>query len=196
MLARRIFFSTLSLAGIVLYSPTPVSAYGLIGYGITQNKPFCAFACQMTVAGYNTTCGPGSLPTSSKADSSTCLASNTPYLQSLAYCIEIRCPDVPGWRLERFWEAAAITTKEGESAVAPKISYSQSLATLTKPPNATLKTGAILRSPVMIPHAVYQLEYSSIAATANNNIRNSDFAYVDWRLSLSHAVTLHGSNNF
>jgi hypothetical protein len=181
-MAPQMRLVTLFLIGTLLSLSTQVHAYGLIGYGVSQNQPFCAYSCAGVVSGYTLTCSTASSSSSGKAKghgSSTtanCTASNAPYLQTLAYCLDTNCPSLAGWQLEQFWEADAVSTSGGQMAVAPMWSYSQSLASLKGPPNGTLKGSATLKNAVVVPQTSYQAEYNTIAVKANNNILNSTFA--------------------
>lgn len=78
--------------------------HGLIGYGIKMYQPPCAFACQSAIS------NPLDCPMDhhdmemegmkvkrmshgGEKPSPECYANSKPYLQTLAYCMEQRCPD-------------------------------------------------------------------------------------------------------
>jgi predicted ferric reductase len=93
-------------------------------------KPNCAFACQSLFSGAMLECtdmhamgeghgGHGPSPTSPE-----CRAGNSPYLTTLAYCINSTCTeDVEMWKLEQFWAEQST----GDPAVQPKWSYQDTL---------------------------------------------------------------------
>lgn len=59
------------------------------------------------------------------ATSAECYASNTPWLTSLANCINKTCTDVAPWKLEKYWTERVTGRFTG---VSPKWTYQQTLA--------------------------------------------------------------------
>lgn len=92
--------------------------HGLVGYGIKMYQPPCAFACQSAIS------NPLDCPMDHQDDmegmegmkvkrmshggekpSAECYANSEPYLQTLAYCMEQRCPeDVKTSARDKFFE--------------------------------------------------------------------------------------------
>jgi hypothetical protein len=101
--------SALIATGASLAIPALASAgrdgHGLIGYGIKMYQPPCAFACQSSIS------NPLDCPMDQhdmegmegmkvkrmshggEKPSPECYANSKPYLQTLAYCMDQRCPD-------------------------------------------------------------------------------------------------------
>jgi hypothetical protein len=124
------------------------TASALIGYGIPSKqkkrlsfqraeyltasvyKPNCAFACRDQFSSAHLSCSSmnhdggghhGTSPTSKE-----CYASNTPWLTTLAYCINATCGDVSKVALEAYW-AERVTKSERWNKVSPKWTYQETL---------------------------------------------------------------------
>ncbi|KAJ3052151.1 hypothetical protein HK097_006823, partial [Rhizophlyctis rosea] len=61
--------------------------------------------------------------------SPTCRANDTPYLTTLALCMDTHCDavDAPVWKREEFWETESTGVPAGMDAVSPKWTYSQAV---------------------------------------------------------------------
>jgi hypothetical protein len=91
--------------------------HGLIGYGIKMYQPPCAFACQSSIAnpldcpmdGHDMEGMEGMkfkrMSHGGEMPSPECYANSKPYLQTLAYCMDQRCPgDVKTSARDKFFE--------------------------------------------------------------------------------------------
>jgi hypothetical protein len=115
-----------------------VIASGLVGYGIPMYKPNCAFACrdQFSMAMLECTTmddmgGDGmDMGMSMGSTSPECYAGNTPWLTTLAYCIDATCIDVPKFKLEAYW-AERVTKDERGNQILPKWTYQETLYKMT-----------------------------------------------------------------
>ncbi|KAF2271448.1 ferric reductase transmembrane component 4 [Westerdykella ornata] len=108
-------------------------SFALIGYGIQMYKPNCAFACRSSFESAMLICstdehahgahnhGTGPTPPD-------CRANDTPWLTTLAYCINSKCADVAPWRLEEYWADECT----GDPNVQPKWTYAETLVELAK----------------------------------------------------------------
>jgi hypothetical protein len=119
--------------------------HGLIGYGIKMYHPPCAFACQSSISnpldcsmdhhdmedmegmkGKRMSHG-GEKP------SPECYANSEPYLQTLAYCMDQRCPDhVPTSTRDKFFEMS-IGGRLKQPPV-PMYSYVEALMSIDRAP--------------------------------------------------------------
>ncbi|KAH4897678.1 hypothetical protein HBI80_190790 [Parastagonospora nodorum] len=122
----------------------PDAASAFVGYGIPMYKPNCAFACRDQFSSAHLSCTSmnhasgghhGSGPTSKE-----CYASNTPWLTTLAYCINATCSDVPKYKLEAFW-AERVTKSERWNKVAPKWTYQETLFRMADMPAPVKELG-------------------------------------------------------
>ncbi|KAF2185754.1 hypothetical protein K469DRAFT_664736 [Zopfia rhizophila CBS 207.26] len=126
----------------------PGLSFAFIGYGISMYKPNCAFACRSSIEAAMLACsshdhgGGGHSHGGSGMTSPECRAGDTPFLTTLAYCINSTCAqyNVEAWKLEKYW--ADKTT--GDKAVVPKWTYAQALAQVEEPPTEELEEDATL----------------------------------------------------
>jgi hypothetical protein len=112
----------------------------LIGYGIQMYKPNCAFACRSLFEGAMLSCstdehshgahnhGTGPTPPD-------CRANSTPWLTTLAYCINSTCTDVAPWELEKYWAEQCT----GDASVQPKWTLAETLIEVEKNGRPTRK---------------------------------------------------------
>jgi len=127
----------------------------LIGYGIPSkcsvryfNKyrltiavynPNCAYACRSVFSSAMLACSGhdhgGGGHHGGGATTPECRAGDTPWLTSLAYCINATCTDdIAPWKLEKYWADECT----GEKAVWPKWSYHEALAQVEQAPTEKL----------------------------------------------------------
>jgi hypothetical protein len=97
--------------------------------------------------------------------SSTCWASNTPYLTSLAWCMHEKCSvelSIPNSKLEAFWESDATGQKSaGVKTVKPKWSYAEALAGVKERPKIQLtKEDMHLNATALVAPNVYQAQFN------------------------------------
>lgn len=178
--------------------------HGLIGYGINMYNPICASACSRAIPLY-LYCSDGDLSSGSSmaatADTATtnltatqspsveCLASNTPYLQTVAYCMYTHCDGstTPAQR-ELWWYSNVVGTLKDQPP--PSMTYQGSLASLASVPNQTITVDTPLISPGLLSDSDY---------IANANVM-ANFQWVEGLHSryrwaqLPSSVALNGTN--
>ena len=91
--------------------------------------PNCAFACRDIFASAMLTCSghdhaSGAHSHGQGATSAECYASDSPWLTTIANCINATCTDVMPWRLEKYWTERVTGTFTG---VEPKWTYQETL---------------------------------------------------------------------
>jgi hypothetical protein len=121
--------TSLGLVALLLAGPTSA----LIGYGIPMYKPNCAFACRSVFADAMLSCstddhGHGAHNHGTGPTPPDCRAGSTPWLTTLANCINATCADVEPWKLEKYWADKCT----GDPAVQPKWTYAETLVELEK----------------------------------------------------------------
>jgi predicted ferric reductase len=87
MFSRYILF-----IGLLLVSNINAGDIGLVGLGRTIFEPLCCYACLSSLWGLDLSCTafqPN--PTQQRGSDPFCHSTNTPYLASLAYCLQIKC---------------------------------------------------------------------------------------------------------
>ncbi|KAJ3161548.1 hypothetical protein HDU88_007281 [Geranomyces variabilis] len=102
------------------------------GYGFSWYDPVCGYACNNALATATLACTTTDMDMGDMAGMSMmgttspeCRAGDSPFLTSLAYCMNSHCDPVkvPTWKRQQFWE----TQVTGDDTVLPKWSYSRAL---------------------------------------------------------------------
>ncbi|KAF4624025.1 hypothetical protein G7Y89_g14150 [Cudoniella acicularis] len=142
--------------------------HGFIGYGINMYDPNCAYSCRAVISDSALNCstyadmsGMTAMNATEMAaegmtasTSAECYATDDIFLQTLAYCLYIRCDDtvsIPG--RESWWYANVAGRASDQPG--PKWSYQESLAKVTSPPTETLVNGDPLNTTSMIYDSDY-----------------------------------------
>lgn len=162
-LTKIIAFSFLSSIANAMDMSGGRPGSGLIGYGINMYKPYCASACHDSIP-MKMHCEDGS-DTMSMSDgeepmpSADCVASSAPFLQSVAYCVDQKCPSSLSQSARDHWWTYNMI---GRKMVQPKpnITYEQALqAVKSSPPTTTLSSDGVLESPVLVNDTQYISNY-------------------------------------
>ncbi|KAH6625273.1 ferric reductase like transmembrane component-domain-containing protein [Boeremia exigua] len=132
------------LLGLALSSTTSA----LIGYGKSMYDPPCAFACRDIFSGAMLACSghdhaTGAHSHGQGATSPECYASDTPWLTTLANCINMTCTDTAPWKLEKYWTERVTGRFTG---VLPNWTYQETLVQMqgTEPPSRLLEEDEML----------------------------------------------------
>lgn len=167
--AKRIVFSSLL---VVCVSPTVAivstgrEGHGLVGYGISMDKPTCAHACRDAITnpldcGSSISGGSGTSVLTQGTDQPPpeCYANNNAYLETLAYCIFTHCRDIETWRLEKFWERNVAGRHAQQPQ--PKESYQKTLERIEDPPVSITPPDKTLIGLSKVDDATYQALYNA-----------------------------------
>ena len=134
--------------------------HGLVGYGISMDKPTCAYACKDAItnplqcgSGTSGTSGTSVLTQSTDEPPPECYADNEPFLQTLAYCLSFYCVEVPVWRLEKFWELNVAGRRAHQPR--PEQSYQETLVRMEAPPNSSTPPHDTLTHASLIDEGAY-----------------------------------------
>ncbi|EPS45668.1 hypothetical protein H072_340 [Dactylellina haptotyla CBS 200.50] len=145
---------------------THVATQGqLSGYPYNPFAPYCAMACIRPLMAMMLDCSSDGQMIGSMLMTTTteCWADNTPYLSSLAWCMNIKCApfDIPASELEHFWETQATGQQNaGAITVPPKWSYGEALA-LNERPMFQLTVGDMdLNRTALIPNELWIKQYN------------------------------------
>ncbi|KUJ15353.1 uncharacterized protein LY89DRAFT_783518 [Mollisia scopiformis] len=180
MKLSSLFWTAWVLASSVL-AGTPFQG-SINGMPVNPYYPFCAMTCLRSIYGLTLSCSTmdaGTLGMMKMETTSACWAENTPYLTSLAWCMNQKCAEYNNTvaELEYFWETEATgQSNAGQTGVPPKWSYSQSLANVSaSPPTTVLAANATwLNSTSLVNPLVYLEEYSILTMvqreTAQENV--------------------------
>ncbi|VUC30242.1 unnamed protein product [Clonostachys rosea] len=177
----------LAIAGI----PSPAMAQMLTGFGSYPYQPVCAEGCLRSFSSYMLDC------TSMSHDdmmmmttSPDCLANNTAYLTSVAWCLNTKCSQA-GERasgIESLWERE-IT---GNKKVAAKWSYGEALANVNPRPPLYQLTGndTSLNTTSIVAPTVYLAQYNVLSAVYRSAVLESAYGIAILVASLGMPVAL------
>jgi hypothetical protein len=115
------------VSSVAATGPVPVTRSGLASInGFTFYDPYCAHGCFRSFSSFTLSCStivsPSGHTTAESAahNLAVCRASDFPYLSSIAWCINLYCPDdVCASTIETFWE----TEITGDINILPEWSY-------------------------------------------------------------------------
>jgi hypothetical protein len=155
---------------LALLSEIPVARSHLVsnnfpGYGFAWYKPNCGYSCYSAVSSSLLLCPSIDFDNSMEMDmvmtsgmpTPACQGQNLPFLETIAYCMSIRCgTGVPVWKREEFWATKLLND------VVPKWTYSESLAELGNSTprmmyNSSSKENMTM--PMMISTADYEVQF-------------------------------------
>ncbi|KAB5566033.1 ferric reductase like transmembrane component-domain-containing protein [Coniochaeta sp. 2T2.1] len=143
--------------GLLALLTTP--AAGLIGHGIVMYDPSCGFACLDALSGYMLDCSDHDHVSSGHSNGGggpttpECRAGDTPWLTTLAYCIDSTCEaSVPAWKKEKYW----LEQSTGSKTVAPKWSFAQALAQVKEVPTREVGEDEMLNFSALVNHESWQ----------------------------------------
>ncbi|KAF2108034.1 ferric reductase like transmembrane component [Lophiotrema nucula] len=130
--------------------------YGLIGYGITMYKPNCAYSCRAAISGSALNCSivmddmkgmdmGGMSMTETEPE---CYATDDAYLQTVAYCVSVKCPKLKDSEKENWWYMNVVGRDEGQPD--PKESYRQALDKVSSPPTEEMVSGDPLNKTMLV----------------------------------------------
>lgn len=126
------------------------AGHGLIGYGIVMYDPTCAQACRDIVAASSLDCTESSHDMDGAGmhmgseTTPECYATDSVFLQTVAFCVSTRCAGASVADLEHWWRLNI----PGHNAVqpVPEKSYQQALAEISGDPTESLISGDPLYS--------------------------------------------------
>lgn len=146
-------------------------------------NPLCAFTCRDVLSSSELSCsehmhGSG-MDMDMGMDSATspeCYATDDTFLQTLAYCMSTRCPDLAVWDLERYWSMNVAGTKQIQPL--PKASYQRTLADISTAPTATLVEGEELNTTMIVSHEDYEASYNAHGVFEKMEINHETYGCV------------------
>lgn len=136
---------------------------GLIGYGTNMYKPYCASACHDTVPmkmhcedDSDTMTMPDGDPPMPSAE---CVSTNIPFLQSVAYCVNQKCPSSLNQKvIDHWWTYDMLGRAINQPK--PNLTFEQALQSVKLSiPTNTLSSDDALESPVLVNDTEYISNY-------------------------------------
>lgn len=156
-----------ALATCLLTFPSALAEGELTGFPANPYDPFCAMTCLRSFSSLMLACSDGGEMVGMHAmmTSSSCWASDTAYLTSLAWCMHDKCSvelNIPNSKLEAFWESDATGQQSaGVKTVKPKWSYAEALAQVEGKPTVQLtRADTDLNVTSLVSPDVYKAQYN------------------------------------
>jgi hypothetical protein len=157
--------------------------HGLIGYGINMYKPECAYTCRAALSAGSLSCttetmshddGMGMMMESETSPE--CYATDDAFLQSLAYCLSVKCTDTPLWDLEHYW---SLNVAGGNlEQPLPKESYQQALAKVVTPPTQMMESAGMLMKTMLVNEDDYLLNFNGQTGFETSEDVHERYGYV------------------
>lgn len=153
----------------------------LNGYPSNPYDPFCAMSCLRSLSSLLLSCSSmgHTVGMMTMATTSSCWANNTPYLTSLAWCMQDKCAqeNVANSKLEYFWETQSTgQSNAGEIGNPPKWSYSDTLRTISKPPTIQLTPqDTWLNDTSLVPPLVYQEQWNVLTSVQRETAQENAY---------------------
>lgn len=170
--------------------------YGFIGYGIPFYDPNCAWSCRGVISSASLNCDMPHMKEMNEMKSMErrmdmkmmepsphCYATNDPFLQTLAYCIQQKCKCETGercmwiedWEIEKYWHENVAGYGEVDEQPAPKQSWRQTLDQLVDPPTKVMKSGIMLNETMLIDEEDYLATWNAQDMTPRLEWYNSTY---------------------
>ncbi|KAF2452346.1 ferric reductase like transmembrane component-domain-containing protein [Lineolata rhizophorae] len=154
----------------------------LNGFPANPYDPYCAMSCLRSLSSLMLGCSNHDGDTvgmMASMTSSSCWASDTPYLTSLAWCMHTKCAafGIPNSKLEYFWETQATgQSSAGVETVPAKWSYAEALAHVTEPPTIQLTaTDTDLNTTSLVSPAVYLSQWNVLTSVQTETARENGY---------------------
>ena len=151
----------LALCSLTHFALAHLQSHHFPGYGFSWYDPVCGYACNGAIASAPLSCTPmESIGGSSMAGPTPpeCLAGDTAFLTTLAYCMNSTCDPVkvPTWQREHFWA----TKMTGDPSVMPKWDYARALAEIGERPTFefNFSSTSTLNQTVLVSDAFYNIQ--------------------------------------
>lgn len=177
------FLVLLSFAFSAIASgPVPVTRSGLAGInGFTFYDPYCAHGCFRCFSPFTLSCSnivsPGGHTTvdTSAHNLAICRAIDFPYLSSIAWCINLYCPeDVRASKIEKFWE----TEITGDVHIRPKWSYGQVMGDITQTRTVVaMGEDMVLNMTMLAAHDTWELTQNTLIYFFRETAQESYYGY-------------------
>ncbi|KAF7195955.1 Ferric/cupric reductase transmembrane component B [Pseudocercospora fuligena] len=152
--------------------------YGFVGYGIVMYNPVCPYACRGVLSASKLSCSTTMVMDGSPMvdTSTTCYATDTDFLSSMAWCIKSRCTNMELWQIEKWWNHEIPGKQVGQRD--PKWTYQETLDRNTTPPITTIRQGDPLNTTVMITQHTYELQATTLWAFTEVEVNHSKYGLV------------------
>ncbi|KAH8725772.1 ferric reductase like transmembrane component-domain-containing protein [Phaeosphaeriaceae sp. PMI808] len=154
------------LPTLCLLVPCVLAEGEITGFPANPYDPYCAMFCLRSLSSLMLGCSSGGEHVGMHAmmTSTSCWASDTPYLTSLAWCMHEKCAadNIPNSKLEWFWEHETTGQQSaGVKTVKPKWSYAEALAEVKSKPTFQLRRGDTeLNATALVSPETYKAQWN------------------------------------
>ncbi|KAH7129203.1 ferric reductase like transmembrane component-domain-containing protein [Dactylonectria macrodidyma] len=168
-------------AAAVLCIVPSTSGELLVGYGLSRYSPACAYACKNSVptmvdcAEFQ---GLTAEELAAASPSAQCLANDTSYLATIAWCVHDRCNSVSLWDIDRFWGTNLIDGQNNNGVV---LRYTYQEAVQQVDPDvlqALTADDMSLNKAMMVPDDMYIAHLNGVLSEIKVITGNSKYALI------------------
>ncbi|KAL3422965.1 ferric-chelate reductase [Phlyctema vagabunda] len=172
--------SSFGILGILL--PLP-KCLAFIGLGIEMYNPSCAFACRAVVASFPLECSTHEMSSGDHMGhggmamtTPECRASDTPFLTTLAWCMNSTCTDfgIEAWKLEKYWAEQST----GAIKTLPKWTYLEALMEVTEIPQQEVSEDGTLNFTAAVSRESWSAERMSMVRFEEQETLHSRYGLV------------------
>jgi hypothetical protein len=158
--------------------------HGLIGLGANLYDLPCGTACYEGIAFNPLVCTPktsngnshGHKGPKEPTTPSSCFATDSSFLTTLAWYIRQNCPNIETWKIEKFWRYNAVNKKIFPVPPVPKWTYQESLQNINETPTQMMEMGTLLDKTMIVNSQQYTLASRAIAGRETMEVANSKAA--------------------
>jgi hypothetical protein len=158
--------------------------HGLTGLGAKLYELPCGTACYEGVAFNPLICTPNTSKSHSHdhrrpkepTTPSSCFATDSSFLTTLAWCIRQNCPNVEAWKIEKFWNHYAVSRKIFPVPPVPKWTYQESLQNINETPTQMMGMDTLLDKTMIVNSEKYTLAWRATTGREAMEVAHSKAA--------------------
>ncbi|KAI9101827.1 ferric reductase like transmembrane component-domain-containing protein [Phlyctochytrium arcticum] len=184
MIQLQFLLTLLLTRSVLAWRPT----LALPGYGFSWYRFPCGNACYNAVSGAMLACtdmdhsGGGHDHGAIGATTPTCRANDTPYLTTLALCMDAHCnaADALAWQREEFWETESTGVPAGFDPVSPKWTYAQAVLEAKKGPSVPFNSSSedILNRTSLVTDDLYKFQANTMIVFDRVEVVQSVYIFI------------------
>jgi len=171
------------LATLLLAGTTAADGRGLIGFGKNMYYPLCAASCRGALEGAPLICTPhGSVDSGSHSHGATppeCYASDTAFMQTLAFCMSKHCDrtELGADVLETYWTLHLVGGGRINLNPRPSKGYYETLDTIKEAPTVEYVAGEMLNVTSLVAESTYESQAIALSVFENAETGHSRYRY-------------------
>lgn len=172
------------LATLLLAGTTAADGRGFIGYGKKMYYPLCAASCRGALEGAPLVCTPhDSVDTGTHVHGATpaeCYASDTAFMQTLAFCMSTNCDraELGADELETYWTLHLVGGGRINLDPRPSKGYYETLETIKEAPTIEYVAGEMLNVTSLVSESTYESQAIALSVFENAETGHSRYRWV------------------